>query len=68
MTEETITVPEIHCEHCKDSLEGALSNLPGVETVQVGIEDRSIRLSYDRDVIERDTIVAAIEEQGYQVP
>lgn len=68
MTEETITVPEIHCEHCKDSLEGALSSLPGVETVQVGIEDRSIRLSYDRDVIERDTIVAAIEEQGYQVP
>lgn len=68
MTEETITVPEIHCEHCKASLEGALSNLPGVETVRVGIEDRSIRLSYDRDVIERDTIVAAIEEQGYQVP
>ncbi len=68
MTEETIAVPEIHCEHCKTSLEGALSNLPGVEAVTVGIEERSIRISYDRDVIERDTIVAAIEEQGYQVP
>ena len=37
MTAMTITVPEIHCDHCKHSLEGALSPLPGVRSTRVDI-------------------------------
>jgi copper chaperone len=29
MTTETIAVPEIHCDHCKRSIEGALRPIGG---------------------------------------
>ena len=30
MTETTLSVPEIHCDHCKMSIEGAVGALDGV--------------------------------------
>ncbi len=30
MTTTTISVPQIHCDHCKTSIEGALRPLGGV--------------------------------------
>jgi copper chaperone len=64
----TITVPEIHCDHCKHSLEGALDPLPGVRSAQVDVEARTITVDVDEAVTSRDRIVATIEEQGYDVP
>ena len=37
MTTLTISVPEIHCDHCKSSIEGALVPLPGVASARVDI-------------------------------
>jgi copper chaperone len=64
----TITVPEIHCDHCKHSLEGALDPLPGVRSAQVDVEARTITVDVDEAVTSRDRIVATSEEQGYDVP
>jgi len=64
----TITVPEIHCDHCKHSLEGALDPLPGVRSARVDIEARTITVDVDEAVTSRDRIVATIEAQGYDVP
>jgi copper chaperone len=63
-----IAVPEIHCDHCKQSLEGALDPLPGVRSAQVDVEARTITVDVDEAVTSRDRIVATIEEQGYDVP
>ena len=68
MPNETISVPEIHCGHCKASIEGALSPLEGVETATVDIESRTVAVDYDESAITRDDLVAAIVEQGYDVP
>src|SRR6266545_1411582 len=35
MTTMTISVPEIHCDHCKHSIEGVLASLPGVRWARV---------------------------------
>jgi copper chaperone len=68
MTRKTITVPEIHCSHCKTSIEGAVSALAGVESVEVDIEPRAVNLSYDESTVGLEEIKAAIEAVGYEVP
>lgn len=63
----TLSVPDIHCGHCKSSIEGALSGLEGVERAEVTIDARSVDVTYDGSAETRNAIVAAIEEQGYAV-
>ena len=65
---ETISVPEIHCDHCKTSIEGALVSIGGVEGDTVDIASRTVTVAYDDASVDRSELVAAIEEQGYEVP
>jgi len=67
MTELNISVPEIHCDHCKMSIEGAVGALDGVETATVDIEARSVAVSF-AEPASIESIVGAIEEVGYEVP
>jgi len=67
MSEITLSVPEIHCNHCKMSIEGALRGLPGVRRAEVDVPAATVALSFDAPAT-YDRIVAAIEEQGYSVP
>jgi copper chaperone len=64
----TISVPEIHCDHCKTSIEGALLPVPGVTAAEVDIAARNVTVTYDEAVVDQATLVWIIEEQGYQVP
>lgn len=63
-----LSVPEISCAHCKESIEGAVSSLAGVESVTVDIDPKTVTLSYDEDAVSLSDIRAAIEEVGYEVP
>jgi copper chaperone len=67
MHQVTLQAPEIHCDHCKMSIEGAVGALEGVESVDVAIADATVRVSYDDTRIELGSIKEAIEEQGYAV-
>jgi copper chaperone len=68
MTTMTISVPEIHCDHCKHSIEGALAPLPGVTSARVDVSARTVTVEVDETVTAREQLVAAIEDQGYDVP
>lgn len=68
MTTNTLTVPEIHCGHCKTSIEEAVSALGGVESVEVEVEPRAVNLRYDESTVNMEDIKAAIEAVGYEVP
>ena len=68
MTTMTISVPEIHCDHCKHSIEGALAPLPGVAGARVDVEARTVTVEVDESRTDRGRVVAAIEDQGYDVP
>jgi copper chaperone len=65
---ETLSVPEIHCDHCKQSIEGALSPLAGVSNAVVDIPNATVTVSYEAAQISRETLVSTIEEQGFTVP
>lgn len=67
MTEITLQVPEVHCDHCKTSLEGAVGALGGVENVEVTVADATLDVTFDDTAVELDTIKRKIEEQGYAV-
>jgi copper chaperone len=68
LTTTTLVVPDISCGHCKQSIEGAVSGLTGVSSVEVEIEPRTVNLTYDSAAVGIDEIKAAIEAVGYEVP
>lgn len=63
-----ISVPEIHCDHCKTSIEGAVGELDGVARTKVDIEARTVDVEFDEEVVDMTAIVGAIQDQGYEVP
>jgi len=67
MTNRVFNVPDIHCDHCASSIEGAVGSIEGVEKVKVQIEDRTVEVTYDDVSVKLDEILSAIEGQGYEV-
>lgn len=67
MTQTTLSVPEIHCDHCKMSIESAVGALDGVTSAVVDVPARAVTVSFDAPAT-LETIVTAIEDQGYDVP
>lgn len=67
MNTVTLSVPDISCGHCKNSIEGAVGGLEGIDKVEVAIEAKTVDLSFDSAAVSLDTIIETIEEQGYAV-
>jgi copper ion binding protein len=61
------TAPAISCEHCQRAIEGAVGALPGVQTVHVEIPARRVEVRFDPAQVSRDSIEAALDEEGYPV-
>ncbi|MGH2767407.1 MAG: heavy-metal-associated domain-containing protein [Actinomycetota bacterium] len=60
-------VPEITCNHCKASIEGALAPVTGISLAEVDVEKKVVTVNYEPSVLEPGSIVAVIEGQGYDV-
>ena len=67
MTITTLSVPEIHCEHCRTAIEGAVEPLDGVGAVDVDIAAATVRIEHDAH-LSLLAVVDAISDQGYDVP
>lgn len=59
----TYSVPEISCDHCKDTIEKAVGSLDDVESVTVDVPARTVSVTGGND----EAIVTAIEDAGYDV-
>lgn len=64
---ETLSVPEIHCGNCKESIEGALGGLSGVVRAEVSVDEKTVQVEWDDTVVDRPAITAAIVDQGFDV-
>ncbi|MFP8956058.1 heavy-metal-associated domain-containing protein [Natrialbaceae archaeon A-CW3] len=60
---QTITVTGMSCGGCESTVESALEELDGVTGVSADNESDSVTVEGDADT---DTIVAAIEDAGYE--
>ena len=56
----TLNVPGISCNHCKNTIEGTVGELEGIEMVQVDIEGRTVDVAYDDTEVSLPQIVAAL--------
>jgi copper ion binding protein len=63
----TLSVPDISCDHCKMSIEGATGTLTGVSESLVDIPAKTVTITYETETVDLADIVSAIEEQGYEV-
>ena len=66
-TTTTLSVPAIHCDNCKNSIEGAVNGIDGVSTASVSVEDKTVTVAYDEGTVGLDAIKQTIEEQGFDV-
>lgn len=65
MATSTYTVTGMTCEHCVASVTEEVSEVPGVQSVDVELV--SGRLTVVGDQVADDAVRAAVEEAGYQV-
>ncbi len=68
MSQTTLHIPGIHCDHCQSAIEGAVGRLEGVRSAQVSVPDRTVEVEYDESVVSVDAIKDTIVEQGYDLP
>ncbi|CAJ1975927.1 unnamed protein product [Sphenostylis stenocarpa] len=59
------TIGGMTCAACVNSVEGILRNLPGVKRAVVALATSSGEVEYDPSVINKDDIVNAIEDSGF---
>jgi copper chaperone CopZ len=55
-------VPGVTCGHCKTAIEGEVSQVPGVERVEVDVDTKRVVVEGSAPA---DAVVAAIAEAGY---
>ncbi len=67
MTTESFKVPEVSCGHCKETIEGALTPVSGIERAAVDVDSKTVEVGFDEAVVDRATVVRAIEASGYAV-
>jgi len=65
MTETTLTITGMHCDHCVMRVQKALGALPGVQVKQVEIGKAT--LAYDATQSSAEAIRQAVEGAGYQI-
>lgn len=56
-------VPGMHCGHCEAAVKTEVSQVAGVESVDVDLETKLVRVSGER--LSDESLRGAIEEAGY---
>ena len=64
ITTKRFRVPDVSCQHCVNAITSEVSALPGVQHVQVALDDKTVTVEHAEQV-STDQIVAAINEAGY---
>ena len=68
MTEQiTLPVSGMTCQHCVGRVEKNVSALPGVDKVDVSLENDTVAVAYDKSAVSVEQITEAIEDAGYDV-
>jgi copper chaperone CopZ len=65
MSEIQFHVPGMSCGHCETAVKSEVGRVAGVAGVAVDLETKIVTVT--GEAFERDAIVAAIDEAGYEV-
>jgi copper chaperone len=67
MDTATLNVQGMTCNHCVQTIKGALEKIDGVENVAVALEKGEVRVKYDSALAKVDQFKRVIVESGYEV-
>ena len=60
----TYVVAGMTCDHCRAAVTVEVARVAGVTTVEVDLDTKLVRV--DGDGVDRDAVIAAIDEAGYE--
>ena len=63
---QTFTVTGMTCGHCVSSVTEEISEIPGVESVDVVLDSGAVTVTSSQP-LEQQAVRAAVEEAGYQL-
>jgi copper chaperone len=63
----TLRVPDVSCEHCVKTIDGALGALPGIEAVSVDLASKTVQFRYQPAQLALGQIEETLDEVGYTV-
>lgn len=67
MTEVTLKVEGMSCNHCVQSVERSVGELAGVDDVKVNLAEGKVAVKFDEAKVTRAQIEEVIDDQGYTV-
>ncbi len=67
LKEITLSVPDVSCDHCVKTINGALGAVPGVEAVNTDIPSKSVHFNYDPNQVSLQKIEEVLDDAGYTV-
>ena len=67
MATTVLKVPDISCERCERAITGALQPVEGVQSVNVDIRGRQVRVDYDPTTVSVDRMKEILAEEDYPV-
>ncbi len=65
--ETTLSLPDVSCEHCVKTVNGALGALAGVSNVSTDIPTKTVHFSYDVAQVSLQKIEETLDDVGYTV-
>lgn len=67
MKKVEIKIEGMHCDGCSKRLTKVLSNIEGVNTVEVSLENKLADIKYDENIAKIEDFYEAIEDAGFEV-
>ncbi len=66
MTNLTLKVEGMSCQHCVKTVKEALLSNEGVNKADVNLEDNKAFVEYDSDKVSKDVLIKAVNDSGYK--
>ena len=63
----TLSVPDMSCQHCVNTINATLTQLPGVEFVSIDLPTKTVHLRYNSSLLSLEKVEAALDDAGYAV-
>lgn len=63
----TLSVPDVSCDHCVATINGALRQQVGVSNIKVDLPTKTVTFTYDPDQVGLDKIEEVLDDAGYTV-
>jgi copper chaperone CopZ len=65
MIKKRLSIQGMHCVNCAMLIDGALEDLPGVQSANTNYARQMVDIEYDENTVSENELVAAIKESGY---